>query len=104
MAVIMSSVRVMSQRYKQFCQKSKKFDKFVYFTYSTLFQLLQGAAELVGAGGAFAAAVYAVKAGYYVINLLAGYQAADALQVAVASAQECYLLDYVVVIGYYVYE
>ena len=68
------------------------------------FQLLKGAAELVGAGDAFAAAVYAVKAGYYVINLLAGYQAADALQVAVASAQECYLLDYVVVIGYYVYE
>jgi hypothetical protein len=68
------------------------------------FQLLKSAAELVGAGGAFAAAVYAVKAGYYIVYLLAGYEAAYALQVAVASAQECYLLDYVVVIGYYVYE
>jgi len=65
------------------------------------FQLLKGAAELVRAGGAFAAAVYAVEAGYYVVYLLAGYKAADALQVAVAAAQECYMLDYVVVIGQY---
>ena len=93
----------MLQRYKQFCQKSKKFDKFVYYACSALFQLLQSAAKLVGAGGTFAAAVYAVKAGYYVVYLMAGYKAADALQVAVAAAQECYMLDYVVVIGHYVY-
>ena len=68
------------------------------------FQLLKGAAELVRAGGAFAAAVYAVKAGYYIVYLLAGYQAAYSLQVAVASAQECYLLDYIVVIGHNFYE
>ena len=43
------------------------------------FQLLKGAAELVGAGGAFAAAVYAVEAGYYIVYLLAGYQAAYSL-------------------------
>ena len=68
------------------------------------FQLLKGAAELVRAGGAFAAAVYAVKAGYYIVYLLAGYKAAYSLQVTVASAQECYLLDYIVVIGHYFYE
>lgn len=67
------------------------------------FELLQGAAELVGAGGAFAAAVYSVEAGYYVIYLLAGYQAAYALKVAVAAAQERYLLDYIVITGHYVY-
>jgi len=68
------------------------------------FELLQGAAELVGAGGAFAAAVYAVKAGYYVVYLLAGYKAAYSLQVAVAASQECYLLDYIVITGHYVYQ
>ena len=68
------------------------------------FELFQGAAELVRAGGAFAAAVYAVQAGYYVVYFLAGYEAAYALQVAVAASQERYLLDYVVVIGHYVYE
>ena len=67
------------------------------------FELLQGAAKLVGAGGTFAAAVYTVKAGNYVVYLLAGYKAAYSLQVAVAASQECYLLDYVVVIGHYVY-
>jgi hypothetical protein len=69
----------------------------------TLFQLLQRAAELVGAGGAFASAVYSVKAGYNIVYLLAGCKAADALQVAVAASQECYMLDYVVVIGHNVY-
>ena len=68
---------------------------------SFLFQLLKGAAELVGAGGAFAAAVYAVEAGYYIVYLLAGYKSAYSLQVTVASAQECYLLDCIVVIGHY---
>jgi hypothetical protein len=66
--------------------------------------LLQGAAKLVGAGGALAAAVYAVQARYHVIYFLAGHEAADALQVAVAASQERYLLDYVVVIGHYIYE
>ena len=70
----------------------------------SFFELFQGAAQLVGAGGAFAAAVYSVEAGYYVIYLLAGYQAAYALKVAVAAAQERYLLDDVVVIGHYVYQ
>lgn len=40
------------------------------------FELLQGAAQLVGAGGAFAVAVYSVEAGYHIIYLLAGYKAA----------------------------
>jgi hypothetical protein len=64
--------------------------------------LLKGAAQLVGAGCALAAAVYAVETGYYVVYLLAGYQSANALQVAVAASQERYLLDYVVVIGHYI--
>ena len=68
-----------------------------------VFELLQGAAELVGAGGAFAAAVYAVEAGYHIVYLLAGYQAAYTLEVAVAAAQERYLLDYIVITGHYVY-
>ena len=68
------------------------------------FQLLQGTAKLVRAGCAFAAAVYAVKAGYYIVYLLAGYKSAYSLQVAVAATQECYLLDYIVVIGHYFYE
>jgi len=59
---------------------------------------------LVGAGGAFAAAVYSVEALYYVIYLLTLYEAAYSLKVAVAAAQECYLLDYIVVIGHYVYQ
>ena len=50
-----------------------------------------------------AAAVYAVEAGYHIVYLLAGYQAAYSLEVAVAAAQECYLLDYIVITGHYVY-
>ena len=67
------------------------------------FELLQGAAELVGAGGAFATAVYSVEAGYHIIYLLACYQAAYSLKVAVAASQERYLLDYIVITGHYVY-
>lgn len=67
------------------------------------FELLQGAAQLVRAGGAFAAAVYSVEAGYHIIYLLACYQAAYSLKVAVAAAQECYLLNYIVITGHYVY-
>ena len=63
------------------------------------FELLKGAAELVRAGGAFAAAVYSVEAGYYVIYLLAGYQAAYALKVAVAAACEADTADDVVLIN-----
>jgi hypothetical protein len=69
-----------------------------------LFELLKGAAELVGAGGTFAAAVYAVQARNHVVYLLAGHQSANALKVAVAASQECYLLDYIVITGHYVYQ
>ena len=68
------------------------------------FELLYGAAEVVGSRCAYASAVYAVQAGYDIVYLLAGHQSAYALQVAVAAAQECYLLYDVVVIGHYVYE
>lgn len=79
-------------------------DPFASLRFASLFELFQGAAKLVGAGGAFAAAVYAVEALYHVVYLLAGYEAAYSLQVAVAASQECYLLDDVVVIGHYVYQ
>ena len=69
-----------------------------------LFELLQGAAQLVRAGGAFSAAVYAVKAGYHIIYFLAGYKAAYALQVAVTAAQERYLLNDIVITCHYVYQ
>ena len=48
--------------------------------------LLQSGCQLVGAGGAFAAAGDAFQAGDDLIDLHAFYQRADALQVAVAAA------------------
>ena len=55
--------------------------------------MFEGAAQLVGAGGAFAAAADAVDAGDDIVDFLATDQLADALQVAVASAKEEDLLD-----------
>lgn len=66
------------------------------------FQLFQGAAELVGTGGAFRATANAVQAEDDVVNLLASHQLADALQVAVAATKEEYLLDDVVLVGSHV--
>lgn len=61
-------------------------------------QLLQCAAELVGARGRLAAAADAVEFADDIVNLLADDEAANTLQVAVASAQEENLLDDVVVV------
>ena len=44
----------------------------------------------------------AVDLGDYIIDLLTAYQLADALEVAIAAAQEEYLLDHVVLIGSHV--
>ena len=54
---------------------------------------MQGLAQLVGAGGAFVAAAYAVKLLYHVFGLHACDQAADALCVAVAASIEGQAFD-----------
>lgn len=61
-------------------------------------------AELVGAGGGFVTAADAAEFGDYVIYLLAGDKAADALQVAIAATEERDLLDDVVIVGRHVDE
>ena len=63
------------------------------------FQFFQRPAELVGTGGVIASAADAVEFLDDVVNLLAGDQPADALQVAVAAAIERDLLDDAVVIN-----
>ena len=72
------------------------------FLYWCGFQLLQCPAELVGTRRALHAAADAVEATDDVVDLLAAHQLADALQVTVASAQEEYLLDDVVLVGCHV--
>ena len=74
----------------------------LFLCQGSLLQLFEGAAQLVGAGGAFAAAADAVDAGDDIVDFLATNQLADALQVAVASAKEEDLLDDVVLVGRYV--
>lgn len=64
-----------------------------------ILQLFQGAAELVGTGGALGATADAVKTLHDVVNMLAANELADALQVAVAASEEEYLLDDVVFVG-----
>ncbi len=61
-------------------------------------------AELVGAGGGFVAAADAAEFGDHVVDFLAGDEAADALQVAVAATEERDLLDDVVVVGRHIDE
>ena len=73
-------------------------------SYNHLFQLFQGAAELVGTGSGLVAAADSVEFADNIVNLLACYQATDTLQVAVASAKEEDLLDNVVVVGCHVDE
>ena len=68
-----------------------------------LLQLFQSPAKLVRTRCALRATAYAVEATDDVVNLLAAHQLADALQVAVASAYEEYLLDDIVVVHRYVY-
>ena len=63
------------------------------------FKGFQCPTELVGTGGELIAAADAVEFLDHVVNLLAGHQAADALEVAVAAAQKEYLLDDAVVIN-----
>ena len=67
-------------------------------------ELLEGAAELVGAGGRLRATADAIDALDDIVNLLTSNQLADALQIAIATAQEEYLLDDVVLVGSDVYQ
>ena len=64
--------------------------------------MLQGAAELVGAGGAFHATADTVEFFDDIVNVLAAHQLTDTLQVAVAATKEEYLLDDVVFVGSHV--
>ena len=59
---------------------------------------------MVGAGGGFVAAADAAQFGNHVVDSLAGDETADALEVAVAAAEERDLLDDVVVVSRHVDE
>lgn len=66
-----------------------------------LFQRFQCAAELVGAGGGFAAAADAVELRDDVVDFLSDDQPADALEVSIASAiKEDLLNDALVIDGH----
>ena len=65
----------------------------------TVFQLRQRLRQLVGAGGAPAAAVDAAQAGDRFVHLHAGDQCGDALRVAVAAADKLHALDTIVFNG-----
>ena len=74
------------------------------WTWWLFFEGFQCAAELVGAGGGFASAADAVEFGDDVVDLLACDQAADALEVSVASAHEEDLLNNALVIDRHIDE
>ena len=69
-----------------------------------LFQRFQCAAELVGAGGGLSSAADAVEFLDDVVDFLADDQAADTLEVSVASAYEEDLLDNALVIDRHIDE
>ena len=66
--------------------------------------MLQGSTELVGTRGALLTTADAIDAGDDIVDLLATYQLADALQVAMTATQEEDLLDDVVLVGSHVDE
>ncbi len=59
--------------------------------------LHEGARQLVGARGVFVAASYAGEFGDDVVHFHAAYQGADALQIAVAAAEELHVSEGVAV-------
>lgn len=61
--------------------------------------MFEGTAELVRAGGRLRTASDAVELADDSIDMLAANEAADALQVAMAPAQEKHLLNDIVLIG-----
>lgn len=77
---------------------------FSFLLVFTLFQrcileFLEGAAELVGAGGALSATPDAIELMDYIVDALATNQLAHTLQVAIAASEEKHLLDDVVLIS-----
>lgn len=62
-------------------------------------QLFQCPAELVGARSDFVSAAYSFEFVYHVVDFLTCHEAADALEVSVAAAEEGHVLDDVVVVG-----
>lgn len=62
--------------------------------------LLEGVAELIGAGGRLAVALDATHTGDNVCGLLAFDEGGDALCIAMASAEELNILDHVVVVQF----
>ena len=62
-------------------------------------QFLQCLAQLVGARSDFVTAAYSFEFVYHVVDFLSGDEAADALEVSVAAAEEGHVLDDVVVVG-----
>ena len=74
-------------------------DCVLIFVQRSLLQLFERPTELVRTGSALGAAADAVDFPHDVIDVLTANQLADALQVAVAAAEEEYLLDDVVLVG-----
>lgn len=63
------------------------------------FQFLQCLAQLVGARSDLTAAAYSFEFVYHVVDFLTCHEAADALEVSVAAAEEGHVLDDVVIVG-----
>ena len=68
------------------------------------FQFFQRLAQLVGARGDFTAAADAFEFADNVVDPLPFHQSADSLQVSVATAEKCNILDDVVIVGCYIDE
>ena len=66
--------------------------------------MLQGATELVWAGGEFGATADTVETTDDVVNLLTLHQQTDALQVTMTTTQEENLLNNVVLVGRHINE
>lgn len=62
-------------------------------------QLLQCLAKLIRARSDFVTAAYSFEFVYYVVDFLTCHEAADALEVSVAAAEEGHVLYDVVVVG-----
>ena len=74
-------------------------DCVLIFVQRSLLQLFECPTELVRTGCALCAAADAVDFPHDIIDVLTANQLADALQVAVAAAEEEYLLNDVVLVG-----
>ena len=62
-------------------------------------QLLQCLAKLIRARSNLVSAAYSFEFVYHVVDFLTCHEAADALEVSVAAAEEGHVLDDVVIVG-----